>query len=64
MREKVVNFFREVRGEFQRISWPSRTEIIGLTTLVLIIVILLSLYVWVLDFIFQTIIASLLGQRR
>jgi preprotein translocase subunit SecE len=63
MREKVVNFFREVRGEFQRISWPSRAEIIGLTTLVIIIVIVLSIYVGIWDFIFQRVIALLLQRR-
>ncbi len=63
MREKVVSFFRDVRGEFQRISWPSRVEIIGLTTLVIIIVILLSIYVGIWDFIFQRIIAFLLQRR-
>jgi preprotein translocase subunit SecE len=63
MREKVVNFFREVRGEFQRISWPSRAEIIGLTTLVIIIVIVLSIYVGMWDFIFQRVIALLLQRR-
>lgn len=63
MREKVVNFLREVRGEFQRISWPSRAEIIGLTTLVILIVITLSIYVGLWDFIFQRAVAFLLQRR-
>jgi preprotein translocase subunit SecE len=63
MRERVLDFFREVRGEFQRISWPSRAEIIGLTTLVIIIVIVLSIYVGMWDFIFQRVIALLLQRR-
>ncbi len=62
MRDKVVGFLREVRGEFRRITWPSRAEIIGLTALVLLIIVALSLYVWVWDFIFQRLIAFLLGQ--
>ncbi len=60
MRERVMNFLREVRGEFQRISWPSRVETIGMTTLVLLIVIMLALYVGILDFFFQRVIAFLL----
>ncbi|MFN4218172.1 MAG: preprotein translocase subunit SecE [Candidatus Bipolaricaulia bacterium] len=60
MRDKVVNFFREVRGEFNRISWPSRTEIIGLTTLVIIIVVILSLYTFVWDSIFRFILERVL----
>lgn len=60
MRDKVANFFREVRGEFRRITWPSRVEVIGLTALVLIIIVALSIYVGLWDFIFQKLIASLL----
>ncbi len=60
MRDKVLNFFREVRGEFRRVTWPSRTEVIGLTILVLLIIVILSAYVGLLDFIFQRLIAFLL----
>jgi len=62
MRDKVVNFFREVRGEFNRISWPSRTEIIGLTALVIIIVVILSLYTFAWDSIFRLILERVLGR--
>ncbi len=60
MRDRVANFFREVRGEFRRITWPSRAEIIGLTALVLLIIVALSIYVGLWDFIFQKLIAFLL----
>jgi preprotein translocase subunit SecE len=50
MRDKVLNFFREVRGEFRRVTWPSRTEVIGLTILVLLIIVILSVYVGLLGF--------------
>jgi preprotein translocase subunit SecE len=61
MRERVLDFFREVRGEFRRITWPSRPEVIGLTALVLLIIVLLSIYVGLLDFIFQLLVKYLLG---
>jgi preprotein translocase subunit SecE len=60
MRDKVLNFFREVRGEFRRVTWPSRTEVIGLTILVLLIIVILSVYVGLWDFIFQRLITFLL----
>jgi preprotein translocase subunit SecE len=60
MRDKVLNFFREIRGEFNRISWPGRVEMIGLTTLVIIIVVLLSLYLFLLDSALRMIIEWLL----
>jgi preprotein translocase subunit SecE len=61
MRERVLDFFRQVRGEFRRITWPSRPEVIGLTALVLLIIVLLSIYVGLLDFIFQLLVKYLLG---
>jgi preprotein translocase subunit SecE len=60
MRDKVIGFLREVYGEFKRVSWPSRVEVIGLTTLVILIVVVLSVYIGLWDFIFQRIIAFLL----
>ena len=62
MRDKVVNFFREVRGEFNRISWPSRAEVIGLTALVIIIVVVLSLYTFIWDSIFRLVLERILGR--
>ncbi len=62
MRDKVVNFFREVRGEFNRITWPSRVEIIGLTALVIIIIVMLSLYTFVWDSIFRLVLERVLGR--
>ncbi len=62
MRDKVINFLREVRGEFNRISWPSRTEIIGLTVLVIIIVVILSLYTLLWDSIFRFVMERALGR--
>lgn len=64
MREKVLGFLREVRGEFRRITWPSRAEIIGLTALVLLIIVALSIYVGIWDLIFQNLVKVLLGQGR
>ena len=33
--ERVKQFFREVAGEFRRVNWPSRAEVINSTAVVL-----------------------------
>ncbi|MCX8103693.1 MAG: preprotein translocase subunit SecE [Candidatus Bipolaricaulota bacterium] len=63
MRDRVVTFFREIYGEFRRVSWPSRLEVIGLTTLVIIIIVLLSIYVGIWDWIFRNFVEFLLQRR-
>jgi len=49
MFEKMTNFFKGVRGEVARVTWPSRTEVISLTGLILIVVIILTIYIWGVD---------------
>jgi len=49
MFEKMTNFFKGVRGEVARVTWPSRTEVISLTGLILLVVIVLTIYIWGVD---------------
>jgi len=53
MFEKITNFFKGVRGELARVTWPSRAEVISLTGLILIVVIILTVYIWGVDTIVQ-----------
>jgi len=42
-------FFREVRVELKKVTWPSRKETIASTSVVLITVILVSFFLGVVD---------------
>lgn len=53
MKERLLGYLREVRGELSRITWPSRVELIGLTSLVILIVLILAAYIGVLDLVFR-----------
>ncbi|MCS6903001.1 MAG: preprotein translocase subunit SecE [Candidatus Bipolaricaulota bacterium] len=53
MKERVLNYLREVRGELSRITWPNRVELIGLTSLVILMVLILAAYIGVLDLFFR-----------
>lgn len=58
---KVKRYLKNVRAEFDKISWPSRDEIISLTILVLLMVVVLTFYVGGLDAIFSQLVRYLLG---
>ena len=49
-------FARDVRGELRRVSWPNRDQLRQSTAVVLIIVIVLTLYVAAVDFVFQSLV--------
>jgi preprotein translocase subunit SecE len=45
-------FVRETRAEMKKVSWPGRQEVIGTTTVVLVLVILIGIYLWICDMAF------------
>jgi preprotein translocase subunit SecE len=49
MFQKLVKFIKEVRNELKRVSWPSRDEIRGSTTVVIVIVLVLAVFVGLVD---------------
>jgi len=56
MFERITNYLKGVRSEVSRVSWPSRNEVISLTALILMVVVIMTLYVWGVDGIVGTIL--------
>lgn len=46
---KTKQFFREVRVELKKVTWPSRKETIASTSVVLITVVLVAFYLGIVD---------------
>ncbi|HXV67284.1 MAG TPA: preprotein translocase subunit SecE [Nitrospira sp.] len=49
MTESIRVFITEVRGELKKVSFPTRAETLGSTTVVIVFCILMSLYLSVVD---------------
>ncbi|MCD6353020.1 MAG: preprotein translocase subunit SecE [Proteobacteria bacterium] len=49
MLDKVIQFFREVKTELKKVTWSSRKETIASTTVVLVIVFIIALFLFVID---------------
>jgi len=63
MMERVTQYVREVRSEFDKISWPSRMETIGFTVLVIAMIIVLTIVIFAYDAVFSRLIDALLALR-
>lgn len=59
MFERITNYFRGVKAEIARVSWPTRNEVISLTALILLLVLIVTLYIWGVDGILGTLIKIL-----
>ncbi len=59
MVEKLRNYLKGVRNEVHRVTWPTRREVISLTILVLLLVFVLTLYIWGVDTVIEAILRVL-----
>ena len=45
----LVAFFRETKGELDKVSWPSRREVVQLTTIVLVVMVIMGVILGLTD---------------
>ena len=56
-----IEFIRQVRQELSKVTWPTRKETVVSTIMVFIMVILASLFFFVIDQIFSFGVKNILG---
>jgi preprotein translocase subunit SecE len=60
MKEKIVNFFKDVVKEMDKVTWPSREELVESTKIVIIVTLLIAVFAWVVDFAVSEILTAIL----
>lgn len=56
MKVAPKKFLKEVRAELLKVSWPTKKEVLRLTTIVVGISLFVGLYIGLLDFVFTKLI--------
>lgn len=56
-----IQFYKEVRAEMKKITWPTRQETMASTVAVFIMVILASLFLFLSDQVIAFVISFILG---
>jgi len=59
--DSTVRFYGEVKTEAKKIAWPLRKETIASTTVVVVIVLIVSLYLGVVDAILSPAVKLILS---
>ncbi len=57
--EKIIQYFKGVKSEWGKITWPERKQVIAQTVVVLLIVFAFTSYTYCLDKVFEGIISFL-----
>ena len=60
--ERTATFLGEVRGEMQKVTWPTWPELKGQTIVVIIAVLVIAAFIGVVDFILNSTIKLLVSQ--
>ena len=61
MLAKVKNFLEEVKTELGKVTWPTRKETLATTWVVVAIVLLISIYLGVCDYVLTRAMRFILG---
>lgn len=59
---KTIDFFREVKVELTKVVWPSRTQTIQLTVLVILLTLIVGFFIGVIDYGLTTLTQYLLNR--
>ena len=58
---KMKQFLDESRQEFKRVNWPTMSETIRLTTIVIVFALFIALILGVLDSVFTFLLSKYIG---
>ncbi len=61
MKVSPIQFFRQVRQEVKKITWPSKKEVTQVTTVVLFIVTLAAIFFFAVDVVLAWVVKLILG---
>ena len=59
--KRIARFFRELRSERKKVSWPTRADTLKKTGIVIVCVIVVGIIVWIFDGIASSVIDALLS---
>jgi len=59
--KRLGRFFREMKAELKKVSWPSRAETLKKTGIVIVCVLIVGVIVWIFDGIANGIVNALLS---
>ena len=55
-------FLQQVRTETEKVTWPTRTEVVGTTVVVIVTTIVFAVYLWGCDLLFYRAIDYLFAK--
>ena len=49
MKDKIINFFKDVVKEMKKVTWPTKDELKESTTIVIVVCLIIAAFTYVID---------------
>ena len=57
---KIAKYFRELKSELKKVVWSTPKQVLKNTLIVVACVLVIGVFIWVFDFVAQTLITGLI----
>ncbi len=61
MLQRLIKFIREVRNELKRVAWPTRDDVRESTTVVIVVVLVLAVFIGLVDRALSYLVSFIFG---
>jgi preprotein translocase subunit SecE len=58
--QRIFNYIKQVYNELRKVTWPTRSELINSTIVVIIVSAIVAVIIFVLDLIFSNVLQMIL----
>jgi preprotein translocase, SecE subunit, bacterial len=59
--QKVIQFLSEAKTELKKVTWPSPKQTLASTSVVIIIVFIIAIYLGIIDYVLAKLVKFILG---
>jgi preprotein translocase subunit SecE len=56
----ITKFLQEVKAELTKVSWSTKTELVGSTTVVIVLTSLIAVFIFIIDYSLARMLSTLL----
>ncbi len=57
---RVVRWFKDLKGELKKVTWPSLKDVVKNVGIVIVCVIIIGIFIWVFDWLARAVVDALL----
>ncbi len=60
--KRIARFFKDLKGEFKKIVWPTKKQVVNNTIVVIVTCVIAGIFVWGLDTVLVLLLNFILGK--